>query len=435
MGPNFWRHPANGLKKCSEKTRTSCTDHDDCCAVTACTYCLELEVYGDPVQHGVADQVANHWTGTVGGYAFDMYWERNYETGVCELVVIFDGDEVYRKTCAEGQSCRDSTDSAEVIVGYPPESATLRWIKHEPLQLPHIDDPDTGCKTLFCGECECSCECLCVEVVRFSYLVPDIIKGEICTAGYPCESPIWEGSVGGYDLSLRLDRDAYGDCIIVPTVDGYQLEPVAVTGCKDLTATIILEDETIISVRCKKCDCDVSTLCCPDRCNTSAGETCDNPLPATVTCELTVSTVKSDPITGAPTACFSVSGTLYLSPIDQYIGLVEGTCSGWCGETERIFQYTCKLACGVNPDGSTTWWIAVLDNAAGNPARVCTAPTGSVGGEGTVWAELSGSCDPILLTGQTNAFLCGSLTCIIPIMDIDENFGDVIFDVLVTEDP
>lgn len=263
MGPNFWRHPANGLKKCSEKTRTSCTDHDDCCAVTACTYCLELEVYGDPVQHGVADQAANHWTGTVGGYPFDMYWERNYETGVCELIVIFDGEEVYRKSCEDGQSCRDSSDEVEVIVGYPPESATLRWIKHEPLQLPHIDDPDTGCKTWFCGECECSCDCLCVTISDM--YGTELGRGEICTTGYDCEGPVWQGTIGDYILSLALERGEYGECVIAASVDGYLQPPVVVTGCKDLAATIILDDGTIVAVECKICDCQKPTWCpcCP----------------------------------------------------------------------------------------------------------------------------------------------------------------------------
>lgn len=262
MGPNFWRHPANGLKKCSEKTRTSCTDHDDCCAVTACTYCLELEVYGDPVQHGVADQAANHWTGTVGGYPFDMYWERNYETGVCELIVIFDGEEVYRKSCEDGQSCRDSSDEVEVIVGYPPESATLRWIKHEPLQLPHIDDPDTGCKTWFCGECDCSCDCLCVTITDPENF---IFSGEICNVNsYDCEGPLWQGQVIDYYLSILLGRDEYGDCIITATVDGYEQPPVVVSGCKNMSATIVLEDGTSIAVVCKTCACAVS-LCCGGR--------------------------------------------------------------------------------------------------------------------------------------------------------------------------
>ena len=263
MGPNFWRHPANGLKKCSEKTRTSCTDHDDCCAVTACTYCLELEVYGDPVQHGVADQAANHWTGTVGGYPFDMYWERNYETGVCELIVIFDGEEVYRKSCEDGQSCRDSSDEVEVIVGYPPESATLRWIKHEPLALPHVNDPDTGCKTWFCGECECSCDCLCVTVLDSNEV--ELGFGEICTINYECEAPVWQGTVAGYDLSIALVRGEYGECLLIATVDGYEQPPVEVAGCKDMSARIVLEDGTIFDVACKICSCrECPCICCPD---------------------------------------------------------------------------------------------------------------------------------------------------------------------------
>lgn len=259
VGSHFWRG-LNGLKKCSERTRTSCTDHADCCAVTACTYCLELEIYGEDIQYGVADQSDSHWTGTVGGYSFDMFWDRDYETEECVLIVEFDGEEVYRKSCYEGQSCRDSSDEVTVMVGY--DEATLRWIKHEPLPLPHISDPDTGCKTWFCGECECSCECLCVTITEPGGTV---LTGEICSGAYECDGPVWEGTIGYYELSLELGRGMYGECVLTGTVNGDEQEPVEVTGCKDMSATITLYDGTRISVVCKVCACEEpdGCPCCP----------------------------------------------------------------------------------------------------------------------------------------------------------------------------
>lgn len=259
VGSHFWRG-RNGRNKCSERTRTRCTDHADCCAVTACTYCLELEIYGEDIQYGVADQSDSHWTGTVGGYSFDMFWDRDYETEECVLIVEFDGEEVYRKSCYEGQSCRDSSDEVTVMVGY--DEATLRWIKHEPLSLPHISDPDTGCKTWFCGECECSCECLCVTIRDILGL--EIAKGEICNISYPCDGPVWYGTVGYYALSLALERDSYGNCVLAATINGDYAGTFAVSGCKDLSATIELYDGTTIEVRCKICSCSEPFACCPN---------------------------------------------------------------------------------------------------------------------------------------------------------------------------
>lgn len=261
VGSHFWRG-LNGLKKCSERTRASCTDHADCCAVTACTYCLELEVYSEDIQYGVADQSDSHWTGTVGGHTFDAYWDRDYLTDECLFTVEFDGDVVYQKSCYDGQSCRDSSDETGVTVDY--EDAVLRWIKNEPLPLPHINDPDTGCKTWFCGECECSCECLCVTIRNGYGFLTD--EGEICNVAYECEGPVWSGSVGDYELSLALERDEYGNCVIAATVDGTFEGIFEVSGCKDLSATIELDDGTTISVSCKICSCEMQATPCEEGC-------------------------------------------------------------------------------------------------------------------------------------------------------------------------
>jgi hypothetical protein len=170
--------------------------------------------------------------------------------------------------------------------------------------------------------------------------------------------------------------------------------------------------------------------CCPSRCNTVAGESCENPLPLTLTATITVSTVKTDPISGIPTGCYSCTGTLFLSPIDLYIGNVTGTCTGWCGGTTRVFDYEVRVQCGINPSGRISWFVGVQDNITGDPARVCTIPIDQI-----VWAELLTNCDPILLSGRSTAFLCTDLTCVIPLLGIDEMFGEVRFDILVSEDP
>lgn len=180
----------------------------------------------------------------------------------------------------------------------------------------------------------------------------------------------------------------------------------------------------------EECRGPCCTPCCPDRCNPVAGEECDNPLPTTLSATIAVSTVKLDPITGNPTACYTCTGTLSLSPIGLWIGNVEGTCTGWCGGATRIFSYEVRVDCGLNPDGRVSWFVNILDNITGDPARVCVIPFAQ-----SVWAELESTCDPILLVGTTTAFDCGDLACVIPILDIDEFFGEVRFDIIISEDP
>ncbi len=239
------------LKKCSEHIGDDC---NLCCSVTPCAYCIELEIYGEPIEYGYAPESADHWTGNVDGHSFDAFWERNYLTDECEFVVELNGVEVYRKSCYEGQECRDSSDEVGVTIGY--DEATLRWIKHEPLPLPHIIG-DEGCPTWFCGECECSCECVCVTITE-----PDstVITGELCNVAYECEGPRWEGQIGYYDLALALGRDSYGNCVLESTINGEAQDAVQVTGCKDMSATITLYDGTTIAVSCKICDCSLTVV-------------------------------------------------------------------------------------------------------------------------------------------------------------------------------
>lgn len=257
MGPMFWKpDKSSKLKKCSEFRSDSCdlTETDGCCAVIPCTYCLTWEPYGAEIEYGTADFVTDSWVGSIAGAAFRAYWERGYESGECEFVVTIDGEEVYRNDCYGGQSCRDSSDSADdVTIGY--DTGLLTWTKKEPRPLEYIDDPDApGCKTWACGECECSCDCLCVTL-------PTGEKGEICDVSYPCDMPIWQGTIGAYELSIALGRDAYGNCIITPTVNGDTRDAVLAPGCGSLDVTFTLYDGSSVRVRCKECACDINPPC------------------------------------------------------------------------------------------------------------------------------------------------------------------------------
>jgi formylglycine-generating enzyme required for sulfatase activity len=154
------------------------------------------------------------------------------QLGDCEFVVTFDEDEVYRKSCEYGQSCRDSSDSA---------------------------DDYSYCKVHYCDDCECTCEELCVdvrEVLTYGYSdFIDTYEGTLANTAYPCDPPVWEGTVGSFDLSLALGHDEYGACVITPTVNGYDQPAIPAPGCADMEATLVLEDGSEITVRCKKCDC------------------------------------------------------------------------------------------------------------------------------------------------------------------------------------
>jgi hypothetical protein len=256
--PSRWlRNGPNKLKKCSERRTDSCsTETDGCCSVIACTYCLEFAGY-EGTRFGQAEfpEDGTGWEGTIAGAAFFGSWERN-EDAECEFVVTLDGEEVYRKSCYEGQSCRDSSDSAEVTIGYA--DGTLTWTKQDFRPLPLVNDPQTGCRTWFCGDCHCTCEVLCASVTE-----PDgrVIRGELPDVSYSdCEGPVWAGMVGEYELSVELGRDEEdGSCIARVTTNGEESEWVEAAGCQSMSATWTLYDGTEIAVVCKGCDCNTDT--------------------------------------------------------------------------------------------------------------------------------------------------------------------------------
>jgi formylglycine-generating enzyme required for sulfatase activity len=348
--------------------------------------------------------------------------------GECEYIVTLDDEEVYRATCYEGASCRNPSGDVHVSTAYL--EGTLRWSKFDPRELALIVDPDTGCRDFFCGDCRCSCDCLCVTIVE-----PDgnVIRGELCTACYPCDAPVWEGTLGYYDLSIALGRDEYtGECIITLTANGEEQDPVFVTGCADMSASVTLYDGTVISVVCKQCSCSaVSTACCPDRCNPMNYEECDNPLPLSLTCELTMTLAKPDPISGSATTCVNVSGELFLTPTRTYLGDLSGSCSGWCGGVTRTFNYTAELACTETIEDGFVWRLSVFDDNTGDANQRCnigldTTPTATM---------LNVSCDPIYFTGTLSTWNCSDWICVIPLLGIDEVFGEIVWDALVYENP
>jgi hypothetical protein len=265
MPPRYLRKASTTpLKPCAEFTVETCdtAPADQCCGALPCKLCLEWETYEDGISYGSATFAGSSWTGTVGGVAFVSYWERNYESGECEYIVTLDGEEVYRATCYEGASCRNPAGDVAVSTAYL--EGTLRWSKHEPRELALIDNPDTGCRDFFCGDCRCTCECLCVTITEYG---GDVITGEICDTAYDCDPPVWAGSVGYYELSIALGRDDYGNCIITVTSDSEEQEPVAVTGCADMSASVTLPNGDLIEVVCKQCACEERPVdgcpCCP----------------------------------------------------------------------------------------------------------------------------------------------------------------------------
>jgi hypothetical protein len=88
----------------------------------------------------------------------------------------------------------------------------------------------------------------------------NVTTGEICDVSYPCDAPVWEGTVGYYELSIALGRDQYGECIITLTIDGEEQDAVTVTGCADMSATVTLYDGTTIAVSCKQCSCEETAI-------------------------------------------------------------------------------------------------------------------------------------------------------------------------------
>jgi hypothetical protein len=347
--------------------------------------------------------------------SFIAYWEKNYETNVCEFVVEFNEVEVYRKGCYEGPTCRDSSDSASVTVDY--EHGTLRWIKQEYRPLEYRVDPETGCTIWYCGDCECTCKELCATIYEEDGSV--FAKGTLPDTAYECEPPLWAGVVGEYEVSLSLGYDSYNRCVIAPTVNGIDRQAVLASGCKQLSATIELDQYRTLSVVCKECDCDLisNVICCPDR--TCPDDSLPNALPTSLTVQLTASFPLPAVITPAtghsfeappPSACFDFEFDVFLiecrgeSNAVTYAGVGENNCT-WCGNNYTV-RISVVLTCAGEGTESGGWILTV---EAVTPPGSCELP-------GDVYRVnfTQASCDPILLSGDMNeCTTCEFFTCTI----------------------
>jgi len=318
-----------------------CDEVAGCCAKIPCTMCLEFET-AYATWYGVAEFTGSGWSGTVYRAPFLAYWERGYD-GECEFVVTVDGIEVFRQSQYAGQSCIDPGGSVQTVING--EQGTLRWITHLFRKLePRLDDD--GNKVMFCGDCEFTCECLCVTITDASGL--EIAAGEICDTAYPCDAPVWAGSVGGRDISLEMGHDAYGNCVIIATIDGEPHSVISVAGCDNLYFTIELDNYETITFSCKLCDCDgqtCETLCLCEISLSGAGGTGEGD-----------SGCSQVTLTSAPDACAG-SGMYGVYEGPATLALIDPADRAWTTDDEVLFfgfhGFHITIPCNLMPLGYT----------------------------------------------------------------------------------
>lgn len=265
--------------------------------------------------------------------------------GLCEFVVNFDGEEVYRKSCYEGQSCRDSSDSAEASIGY--ETGTLRWEKYEARPLPTVVDPITGCRVHFCGTCHCTTRCLCVAIntaIVEGYGSTQY-AGEICDITYSdCEGPNWSGTVGGIAIDLQLDADEYdGSCFVHGTIAGESVSQSISSDCSAINLTFTLEDGATVQITSKECACaeDEPGIC---MCNRGFGQS------------PTIAFASANAMSTIHTVTLSYSANIDdglvctpIMPCQGYTGRFEGVLAlpmGGSAFDGIDFRLVCSLECG-----------------------------------------------------------------------------------------
>lgn len=403
MGPEFWKQDKETrLKKCSEHSLT-CNEQDvieGCCAVVACRYCVRWEPYEGSVVSDITDIGDGVWSATPGGIVFTMEWLRDDYTGDCELVVTFDGEEVYRSDCYSGVSCRDSSDSVEVDTGYL--VGTLTWSKDLKRPLPRVRDEYTNCIRNVCPDCECTCECLCVSISQ-GYGC-DTILGEICDTAYDCDLPVWAGIVGGYDIEVSLNDD----CTLSATVDGYPYDVVLApytSVCDGIDATITLGDGVVITIQCRDCQCEVADDCVVGCCwPTVVTELYPCGYPVPVPFEISAPGCDLDGYTGEFTPAGSASGECGLCAASppMYIGTTIGERKApnvfFCMSTPCSVDVVLRLVC---EDGSGTCcggfrlWVGTSERFVGWDG---TTPAGS--DPSLYWMKFAPSscaCDPLAM--------------------------------------
>ena len=342
----------------------------DCCDSVPCTYCVTLECYGEDPIIVESDYLNGGWDGTIDGNTFSMYWTRD-EYGECIFVVEFNGVIIYSKSIAEGQTCDDNSDSVALVLSYL--DCTLTWTKHEPRPLPHITDPDSYEIVPFCGTSSCTCSCLCVTVSG----IDGTFVGEICDTAYSlCDGPVWEGSVGGYDILLTVVRDRVGVCVMVPTIDGEQQNDYVVEVTGDFFPySITLYNGTVITFACKICECDVqdSCACCPGWPQAASGN-------VSWTAEADAGAVNCGAGDTTGSDLFGCDGTLSDTGTLLSIGGQELWVRVWCDNVygDWHVQYRSNFSTGVHaePPAADAWADAEVD-------FVCPDCADAVGGIAT----------------------------------------------------
>jgi hypothetical protein len=230
---------------------------------------------------------------------------------------------------------------------------------------------------------------LCVEITD-GYTSTVIARGEICDTAYDCDGPLWQGTVGEYELSLALGRDSYGECVIAATVDGVEQDDVAADGCSDMSATITLSDGTIIAVVCKVCDCaEVSVCpCCPEWAQLYSGIIYWSSTPATNTdCEGGLEEIAGD------FGCDGDASDTEIRPASPYDFFVRLTCDP---ETKQWkLQYRSPTSGGLpyNTAGASDVWADATDVTVDCPdcaEAVDGVAYGSISGTGHAACETSG---------------------------------------------
>jgi hypothetical protein len=317
------------------------------------------------------------------GFRVIMEAEPERAVGECEYIVTLDGEEVYRATCYEGASCRDPGGSVGVLIGY--DEGTLTWTKHEPRPLAVVVDPDTGCNDFFCGTCRCSCRTLCVDVFEalFSYgtqYAVDTYSGTLTDTAYSdCDPPVWEGTIGNFEIRLALGRDDYGNCIVTATVDGEESTAI-VTGCEDLSGTIELYDGSYFNFRCNDCN----------NCATVVGDCiCGRPLGQTLTLLWSSANgthgdaPREFPLSYGLTSAAGITCDPYPigGPFPAYTGSSSGTFPIPMGGTRGDTLYVMMVCCIGCPTcvyyryasniavGDSTWYLTyILDQDCNCPA-------------------------------------------------------------------
>jgi hypothetical protein len=256
MGPVTYQGP--GISKCDEKIIDACNTPTRCCAVVACTYCLEWREYGEDPQYGTATtDDSGNLSGEIAGFLFEAIWQRNEYTNDCELGLWIDGETVgVLPLCGVLDGCNDVSSELTYQVrdsyGNATREGTLSWQKKTLKPLPYRKD-ENGCTQKFCGNCDCTCKALCVDVreVVYSDFI-DTYRGVLPDTSGNCEAPVWAGTIGKFTISLALSRDEYDNCVVIATANGEQAT-VIVDACDSLSGTVELYDGSSFTFRCNDC--------------------------------------------------------------------------------------------------------------------------------------------------------------------------------------